>query len=422
MVAVAATTFTRPGFAIFQQLLGGWVLCPGRHTITHMIRTMGTDARPHDAYQRLIQRGSWSLTTLWAALTRQVVTWFCPQGRIVLVLDDTLLHKSGRHVAGAGSFRDPVRSTKRRTVYAHGLNVVTLAVCFTPPWRRQPLALTVATQLYHKDQGRTRIDMAASMIEKLAFDLPGRSFELVTDGAYAAMAGRGLPRTHVVSRMRRDAALHDLPAPRQPGQRGRPRVRGPRLPTPAAIADSAPADQWLRTTVPVRGRLLPRLILRRTVLWYDVCGRRPVVLVIVRDPAGKEADDFFFTTRAAAPRRAVAATYALRWPTEQTYRDVKQFLGAHQPQSWKGVGPLRAVSVGFWLHTAVWAWYIRTSASGTNWTATPWHQTKRAPSFADALAALRATLLRHRFSTDSHGNPRLAQIAEPLIALLAHAA
>ena len=42
--------------------------------------------------------------------------------------------------------------------------------------------------------------------------------------------GWGGPRTYVVSRLRRDAALFDLPPPRQPGQRDRPRKKGDRLP------------------------------------------------------------------------------------------------------------------------------------------------------------------------------------------------
>jgi hypothetical protein len=43
---------------------------------------------------------------------------FAPNGVVELLCDDTLHHKSGRKVNGAGVFRDAVRSTVRRVVYA----------------------------------------------------------------------------------------------------------------------------------------------------------------------------------------------------------------------------------------------------------------------------------------------------------------
>lgn len=62
---------------------------------------------------------------------------------------------------------------------------------------------------------------------KLAGWLPGRDFVLCGDGAYASLAGAGLARTHIVSRMRRDAALLRSPAgphraPGPAGQEGAP--------------------------------------------------------------------------------------------------------------------------------------------------------------------------------------------------------
>lgn len=48
--------------------------------------------------------------------------------RLVLDLDDTLFHKCGRKVKGAGSFRDPIRSRGQHIVFAHGLNLVVLTL------------------------------------------------------------------------------------------------------------------------------------------------------------------------------------------------------------------------------------------------------------------------------------------------------
>ncbi len=68
--------------------------------------------------------------------------------------------------------------------------------------------------------------------------LPGRALHLCGDGAYASLCGAGLPRVEVTSRMRRDAALYEAAPPRT-GKRGRPRLKGERLPTPPELAAGA---------------------------------------------------------------------------------------------------------------------------------------------------------------------------------------
>ncbi len=68
-----------------------------------------------------------------------------------------------------------------------------------------------------------------------------RIVELVMDGAYASNAWRGLPdRVTVTTRMRSNAAVHELPAPqRRAGQMGRTPLKGKKLPTLAEIAKTA---------------------------------------------------------------------------------------------------------------------------------------------------------------------------------------
>jgi hypothetical protein len=58
------------------------------------------------------------MNVLWKLLTVLLVNTFAASGVIELDLDDTLFHRYGRKVAGAGWWRDAVRSTRTRTVYA----------------------------------------------------------------------------------------------------------------------------------------------------------------------------------------------------------------------------------------------------------------------------------------------------------------
>jgi len=63
------------------------------------------------------------------------------RGVVPLDLDDSLWHKSGRCVDGAGSFRDAVRSTRSTIVYATGLNLVVVTLRVLPPWGGMPIGL-----------------------------------------------------------------------------------------------------------------------------------------------------------------------------------------------------------------------------------------------------------------------------------------
>jgi len=82
------------------------------------------------------------------------------------------------------------------------------------------------------------------------------------------------------------------------------------------------------------------------VLWPSV-SRKPIQLVISRDPQGKEKDDFFFTTDIEMSAAEVLSCYGDRWAIEDTFKQTKQSLGAQQPQSYKAKGPERAAALGF---------------------------------------------------------------------------
>lgn len=421
IVTMTAHAFTRPGFAVFADLIEGWALTPGRRTITRIIGVVDPDGRrAHDAYHRLLRDGVWVMAKLWRVLAVAVVAGLCEADRPVrLDLDDTLVHKSGRRVEGAGVFRDAVRSTRNRTVHALGLNLVVVTVRVTPPWGGMPLGLPMNARVRRKDDGPTTVVLARQMLTEIAGWLPETTFRLACDGAYASLVGAGLPRVGVTSRLRRDAAVHELTPPRT-GKRGRPRKKGDRLPSLAELA--AQASDWASVTIDQRGTPLTRHVWSRRLLWYAVANDAPLLLVIVRDPDDRQPDDFFITTETDADPGSVAAHYAGRWSIEVTFRDAKQHLGAQDPQCWKRKGPERAAALALWLHAAVWLWYIPAYGARRSWTPTPWYRSKTTPSFADALAALRQLLWQQQITSLSPAEPLPTKIIRPLIDTLARAA
>ncbi|MGH8999647.1 MAG: IS701 family transposase [Acidimicrobiia bacterium] len=418
MLGCAAGAFTSPSFALFAELICAWVCATGRRTICGMVAVMDPGRKAHDAYHRLIRAGAWSLDGLWATMVALVVARLDPDQPIVCLIDDTLMHRPGRKVEGAGSYRDAVRSTHSRVVYARGLCLVVLAIRLRPPWGGMPVAVPVGVRL-HRKGGPTLTELARQLMAGLAGTFPDRRFVLCADGAYASLAGDELPRTTVISRMRRDAALYGPPPPRT-GKRGRPRTRGERLPTPPALA--ARARKWATVELPWRGGTITKKLWSRPVLWYGVHPKAMVLLVVVRDPTGNEPDDFFLTTDLDMTPADVTSIYADRWAIEVTYRDVKQLTHAEDPQTWKGQGPERAANLGFWLHAATWLWYLDASGTTPAFTTQPWYTTKRLPSFADALAELRRVLWRQRISAASEAGQLQPEITTVLIEALATAA
>ena len=385
--------FTQPATIIFTRLITGWVLCTVRRTITGILPFADpAHERTHDAYHRFFPDARWSMAGLWRILTRMLIAMFCRKGIITLALDDTLFHHSGKKVNGAGYWRDAVRSTKTKNISAWGLNLVVLTLQIQPPWGGEPLGLPINMRLHRKKQA-SLIELAEQMINEVIQWFPKRRFRVVGDGFYASLAGKELADTTIISRIQRNAEIYDLPKRPKKNSRGRPRKKGKRLLCPEKMAHSV--GDWKKVKVRERGKIKTRLVYTREVLWYRV-SHQPILLVISRDPQGKEKDDFFFTTDVTMTPAEVIGCFADRWAIEDTFKNTKQFLGGQQPQTWKRQGPERAAALSLWLYSVVWLWYLKQKTNNRYFIVQPWNPLKSRPSFADAIACLRRELWRER--------------------------
>lgn len=236
MLEPARQVFRAPSYAVFTDLLTGWLLAPGRRTITAMIAVADpTGRRAHDAYHRFLRDGGWSMRRLWRVLAVHAVGAFAPTGVVSLDCDDTLFHKTGRQVAGAGVFRDAVRSTGRQVVYALGLNLVVVTLRVTPSWGGMPIAVPINARLHKKRDATTTAAHAAAMI-----------------GGTHRLASR--PQLPPVCRRRLRLPGRRRPAPHPPHQPDAPRRRP--IPTrTAAYRPPRPAPHQRRpATHPTRAR------------------------------------------------------------------------------------------------------------------------------------------------------------------------
>jgi hypothetical protein len=414
-----STVFTQPTSQIFINLITGWILCTCRRTITGIMPFAEPKSkRPHDAYHRMFPKSRWQPSGLWKLLAQLLIGMFYPSGTVWMDMDDTIFHRTGRKVNGAGWWRDAIHSTASHLVHCWGLNPVVLTLRVIPPWGGEPLGLPINMRL-HRKNGPGLVKLAEQMLAEVKGWFPQRQFMTSADGFYATLAGRAATYTHLISRMRRDAAIYELPGKKQKHQRGPNRKKGRRLPTPTQIASRV--KSWQRVKTCERGRTKYRLVYARVVIWYKV-SHLPVLLVISRDPAGKEKDDFFFTTDLKLTPAEVIGGFAGRWSIEDTFKNTKQSLGSEEPQTWKGQGPERAAVISLWLYSVVWAWYIRYGYRKSSIRIMPWYAAKTHPSFQDALATLRKVLWRKRIIVMFGNHTVPARIIEFFIKAVAAAA
>jgi hypothetical protein len=112
---------------------------------------------------------------------------------------------------------------------------------------------------------------------------------LIADLTGEAMS---IPYLPGFTRLRLDTALYEPAPPRKPPQMVRPRLKGRRLPTLAAVA-ADPSTPWTTITVAnwygARGSLAERTVevVSSTAVWYHT-GLPPVPIrrVLFRDPQG----------------------------------------------------------------------------------------------------------------------------------------
>ena len=453
----SASIRTAPSAESFATLILGWILANGPRTLGGVIRAAGPYARKsHDAYQNFFSKSEWSMDDLWRALFVLLVRVFlthCKPGEqtapptIWLAGDDTLSKHCGRKIWGAGLYRDAVRSSKKHTAYAWGLNWVVLAMVVRVPLLKERfIALPVLARLNAKidkepasparEKGtkskakgkgskkkKTSVTIMEEMIRTVAAWLPEARFRFCGDGAYACLAGRLPKNVETVSRIRRDAALYALPPKRRKKGPGRPAKKGRRLPTPTQMASQA-ATRWKRVQIDLYGQVVERQIYACKALWYEVCSDRPVRIVLVRDPQGKSDDAFFFTTDLDMTPEEIVYCYTGRWAIEVVFRETKQYLGMDQPQARKKKAVERITPFCLWLNSVIKLWFVQESRQGrpTLPQTDPWYPHKDTISFQDMLGAIRLCFWRNCIFAGSTSRDEQRKIDDFLATSLAKVA
>jgi hypothetical protein len=421
LLAPFAPLFSRRVWPSALVLVAGAILAPGARTVAAALRVVGlAQDRRFERYHRVLSRARWSGLAVSRTLLGLLIAAFVPDGPLVIGLDETVERRRGAKIAAKGIYRDPVRSSRSHFVKASGLRWVCLMLLVPIPWARRVWALPFLTALapserYDREHGRRHkalTDWARQLLAVVRRWWPDRPIVAVADSTYAALeflaACRSWPNpVTVVTRLRLDAALYAPAPPRRPGQTGRPRLKGERLPTLAALA-ADPKTAWVSTAVAdwYGGGARTVEVASASATWYHP-GLPPVPLrwVLIRDPQGRFATQALLCTGQDAAPAQILAWFVRRWQLEVTFEEARRHLGVETQRQWSEPAIRRTTPAVLGLFSVVTLAAQRrlTEPPGGLLRQAAWYR-KDVPTFADALASVRREVwAQQAFCTSANG-------------------
>jgi hypothetical protein len=415
-------------------LMVGILFANGRRTVTSWLRAAGVSDDFDDYYYFLavIGRKTKSVATQLVILVLRTLS--LPE-RLLLVIDDSPTKRYGPKVEGADIHHNPTPGPADQT-YLYGHIWVTISLALRhPQWGA--VALPLRAMLYVRQKTMemiplcrqwrfaTKLELAAKLVEWIVPLLKnaGKTVWIVIDGGYTKrpFLDRALKLSGVVvvGRLRKDAALCDLPPKLKPGKcrgRGRPRKYGKNR---ISLAKRAGQKRgWQTAECTLYGETVTKTYKTFLATYRPVGG--VIRVVLVKEDHGWFA---FFCTQPDATVVEILEAFADRATIEQDFHDVKEVWGAGQQQVrniWTNVA---VYNLNLWMHTLVelWAWG-QSHTQLCDRSDSPWDDANRRPSHANRRKALRQQMMQNELSTlkASWWLPKkFTDLAQRLIALAA---
>ncbi len=289
--------------------------------------------RHHDLAYRFFASARWSADQLGLVLLDLITAILVPSGApIVLAVDDTLWRRTGRKLHGTAWHHDGNGPGRHRPAWGHRWVVV--GVICHPPFVRRAVCLPVLARLWVPgDPDHTPLVLARELLDLVVAHVGERPVHLVGDAAYVGKPLRGLPaQVTVTARLRCDAALY-APPPPPTGRRGRPRVKGDRLPELIVIAGMT-CYRWTPVHLRCYGQTRKREVLAIRCQWYGALKGQPVQVVLSRRVGAPDGYELaLVTTDLAATPAMIIERYADRWSAETMFLDARHVAGVGQART-----------------------------------------------------------------------------------------
>jgi len=283
-----------------------------------------------------------------------------------VVLDDTLLRRSGLHTPGVGWRRDPL-GPRFQTNFVRAQRFLQLSAAMpsqpgvyrtvpiaflhapTPPKPSRKASPTELAQ-YRKDANNSRLSLRASqqivqLRQNLDQDEGGkeRTLLLAFDGGYtnSTVLKNIPPHTTAIGRIRKDAKLCFTPGPAKVKARGRRLCYGAVAPTPEELRTDD-KEPWQTIAFLHSGAAHPLRFKRRQYLMWRTTGAAQILQLLIIAPLAyrlrkgskllyRDSAYLVCTDPDLDPREVIEA-YFQRWDIEVNFREEKTLLGVGQAQ------------------------------------------------------------------------------------------
>jgi hypothetical protein len=420
-------------------LVYGLLLSPPKHTTSAAICTLGRQFKDWSADYRAFSRSPWNPQDLFDLIIDHAIPLLPPlPSPIIAAMDDTACRKSGRHIPGVATVRDP-QSPPYHVNLIRGLRFVQASLMVAPldgngPARSLPVRFQPAPPVAKPKKGApdqewdeykkskkacslAQVGLATVLNLRKAFDKRSdtllRQFIITVDGSYTnqVLLKALPPRTTLIGRIRQDA---DLRLPLNPNEKtnGRPRKYGIKAPIPKEILsdDSVPFQQVPCFAVGEMRNFKVKAF--GPVFWSKAGPDKPLLLVVVnpvgyrlrkgskllyREPA------FLICTDPTLDLKTLVQAYVNRWEIEVNHHDEKSVIGVAQaqtrnPQAVDRQPQLQVAAYSLLLLASILAFgFQRTD----DYLPLPkWRTKSPRPSVSDLVNLLRQQVLGHTFSAD----------------------
>jgi hypothetical protein len=433
-----APIFSRRVWLQVEILVLGAILAPGQRTVTAVLRIMGLRMEKHfQNYHRVLNRAVWSSREASRLLLSLLVAAFAIWGPVVMGLDDTIERRRGAKIKAKGIYRDPVRSSHSHFVKASGLRWLSLMLLAPIPWAQRVWALPFLTVLapserYYQERKRAHkklTDWARQVLLQARRWLPGRKLVVVMDSSFAAIdflwrVAKQANPICLIARFRLDAALYAPAHQYKPGQMGRPRKKGVRLPTLEKVLEDS-RTYWKRVIIPDwygEGRREVEIASATAVWFHSGMPPLPIRWVLIRDPKGKFKSQALLSTDLTVKDEQILKWFVMRWNLEVTFHEVRDHLGVETQRQWsdRAIARTTPALLGlFSLVTLLANTHVRKGKIPIRQAA--WY-VKPLPTFSDALALVRQEVWQHRYFQLSQNRSDVRKLQPEVLNYLTNAA
>lgn len=420
-----------------QVLVAGTILAPGKRTVSSALRAMGLEGEKRfHRYHRVLSRASWSGREASCVLLRLLAEAFVPNGPLVLGVDETLERRRGKRIAAKGIYRDPVRSSHTHFVKTSALRWVCVMLLAEVPWAKRVWALPFLSILAYSERyarerskrHKTLTEWAAQLLLLVRRWCPEREIVAVADGTYASLklldrCRRLSNPVTFITRLRLDAALYEPAPPRRPGQMGRPRLKGERLPNLSVVTED-PTTLWTPITVANWYGSAERTveIISETAVWHSTgLPAVPLRWVLVRDPEEEFDTQALLCTDLDADPERIISWFVRRWQMEATFQEARQRLGFETQRHWSELAIRRTAPALLGLFSLIALFVHRQEARFSSATRRAAWYDKSHPTFSDALALVRRELWTEATFCGSYRDTDTVKVSRELMERLTDA-